>query len=296
MRLYLAGPMAGLPGHNFDLFDRAAKAVRATGHIVISPAEMTRRFWITATAAGTEDAYARVVPDIDERVATYLKRDLAELVQCDGVVLLPKWYGSKGATLEALVAKTLRQKFFAWDEQAEDTGSTLIEITEGVAPVSNIAEMHGLLNRGFTTSHPPVARAEAPHVGSVSGQPKGNTKESICSEADRLVDGARQGTYGHPLDNFTNIAELWTAYLRGKAYDFDPKDFVPEPSEVEGGFPRATSDWLDPDDVAMLLVLLKVARLENGYHRDTLVDIAGYAKCNDLLVTERDRRAAAAQP
>ena len=39
MRLYLAGPMTGLPLWNFPAFATAAAALRADGHTVFSPAE-----------------------------------------------------------------------------------------------------------------------------------------------------------------------------------------------------------------------------------------------------------------
>ena len=36
-KVYLAGPMRGLPRYNFDAFDRAAKYLREDGYAVFSP-------------------------------------------------------------------------------------------------------------------------------------------------------------------------------------------------------------------------------------------------------------------
>lgn len=72
----------------------------------------------------------------------------------------------------------------------------------------------------------------------------------------------RQKNYGPPTRNFEVIASLWNAYLLAK-YDF-------------GG------DWsmLSPADVAAMMRLVKEARLiETPNHRDSYVDIAGYAAC-----------------
>jgi hypothetical protein len=74
---------------------------------------------------------------------------------------------------------------------------------------------------------------------------------NTLEEAQDIIFGARNASYGHPRDNFQNIADLWSAYL---------------------GVP------ITPMDHANMMVLLKVARLKSGvYHRDSVVDIAGYA-------------------
>jgi hypothetical protein len=76
------------------------------------------------------------------------------------------------------------------------------------------------------------------------------------------VFGARQGTYGHPRADFQRTAALWQAYLSTKSPASSP----------EGGF-------LTPEDVAYMMILLKMARLmETPNHRDSIVDIAGYAQ------------------
>ena len=61
---------------------------------------------------------------------------------------------------------------------------------------------------------------------------------------------SRGENYGTPLDNFNNIAALWSAY---KEVPFTVKD------------------------VGMMMTLLKIARLQHTDHDDSFVDIAGYA-------------------
>lgn len=88
MKVYLAGPMRGIPEFNFPTFKAAATFLRALGHEVISPAELDE-------AEGTTDCTMR----------HFMQRDLTALLACDGIVLLPGWSDSKGAMLERHAAQ-----------------------------------------------------------------------------------------------------------------------------------------------------------------------------------------------
>lgn len=82
------------------------------------------------------------------------------------------------------------------------------------------------------------------------------TKEELLDAAKAAV-ADRGLNYGSPEDNFGRIAKLWAAYL---------------------GHPVSTHD------VANLMVLMKVARLQNSpTHLDSWTDIAGYAACGANL-------------
>lgn len=83
---------------------------------------------------------------------------------------------------------------------------------------------------------------------------------TILEEAQEIIYGDREQTYGDPGKNLRNIANLWEMYLHGRGLYDD------------------AADSLRPEDVALMMILLKVARLINTpNHRDSLVDIAGYA-------------------
>ena len=85
-------------------------------------------------------------------------------------------------------------------------------------------------------------------------------RPSVLTEADGLIYGDREKTYGRPDKNLAVIAQLWNAYLSSK----------------EGAS-------LNAQDVCMLMVLLKAARQSNSYSRDTLIDICGYAALNERI-------------
>ena len=78
-------------------------------------------------------------------------------------------------------------------------------------------------------------------------------QETVLSEANRIIYGDREKTYGSPSKNLLRIAEMWNAYL----------------GEGSG---------LTAQDVCVMMILLKSARLANTPgHRDSIVDICGYA-------------------
>lgn len=85
--LYIAGPMTGLPEHNFPLFRSVAALYQAKGYHIISPAEG--------------------VTDTTQPWESYMRRAIGLLSQCDGIVLLPGWHQSKGALLEYKIAVAL---------------------------------------------------------------------------------------------------------------------------------------------------------------------------------------------
>ncbi len=87
-RIYIAGPMTGLPNLNFPAFIEAAAHLRRKGYEVVSPAELD---------LGPNPSWE-----------TCLKACLREVVTCDLVALLPAWENSRGARLEHHVATELK--------------------------------------------------------------------------------------------------------------------------------------------------------------------------------------------
>lgn len=79
-------------------------------------------------------------------------------------------------------------------------------------------------------------------------------RQAILDEAAAAITGAREDTYGGPEASFLTIAKFWSAYL---------------------------DHFVEPQDVAAMLALMKLARLKHseGQHRDSWVDLAGYAAC-----------------
>ena len=113
MRVYLAGPMSGIPQFNFPLFMTVAKQLRDVGFEVINPAEEDYKHGIGHIAEASVDGNPAGIPDT---WGTVLARDVKMIADggLDGIVLLPGWEKSRGARLEAFVG--LLQRNFQFYE------------------------------------------------------------------------------------------------------------------------------------------------------------------------------------
>lgn len=107
MRLYLAGPMAGIHNFNRDAFDWVASKLRARGEEVVSPAEFDDIEHEPSSDPWTVDARSR---------ATYLERDFGFVLGVDGIVLLPGWETSTGANAELWVARVTGKLVYRWED------------------------------------------------------------------------------------------------------------------------------------------------------------------------------------
>lgn len=92
-------------------------------------------------------------------------------------------------------------------------------------------------------------------------------KFSMLQQAEDLIGGQRQQDYGNKLQNFSQIAMLWQGTLAMKL---------------------APGQRITPEDVALCMMQVKIARLaKSPDHKDSIVDVAGYAGCYDTLQEER---------
>lgn len=86
-KLYIAGPMSGLPDYNYPAFIQAARDLRACGYKVFCPAQNG----LPANAPWQQ----------------HMRVDLMQLMQCEAVATLPGWEVSRGARLETMIAREL---------------------------------------------------------------------------------------------------------------------------------------------------------------------------------------------
>lgn len=74
----------------------------------------------------------------------------------------------------------------------------------------------------------------------------------ILDEAKQIVTEDRNKQYGPPEDNFAKIGDLWSAYLGRE---------------------------ISAHDVAIMMTLFKIGRIETSDKRDSYVDACGYMAC-----------------
>lgn len=84
-------------------------------------------------------------------------------------------------------------------------------------------------------------------------------REKILDDAKKCVCEDREKQYGEPEDSFASIAAFWSDYLNVA---------------------------ITPSDACAMMALMKLARLKatNGMHRDSWVDLAGYAACGGGMI------------
>lgn len=106
MKVYLSGPMTGLPEFNFPAFHAGAAELRAAGYEVANPAE--------------EDLNDGFNPSIDDPadldLRAALERDIEAVLACDALVLLPGWMDSPGTAVEVLTARAMGIPVLTLDE------------------------------------------------------------------------------------------------------------------------------------------------------------------------------------
>ena len=92
-------------------------------------------------------------------------------------------------------------------------------------------------------------------------EPYCRSREYFLDQAKTIVCNDRENQYGSPENNFLFIAQLWTAYLGERL-----------------------TKYLEESDVAIMMALLKIARISTGsFKADSWIDAIGYLACGAEL-------------
>jgi hypothetical protein len=105
-KFYLAGPMRGYPFSNFPAFLLATSVLRARGFEILSPAEKDLEAGFDPTKSAADQQFD---------IGAAFRWDFRILVDCRGIILLPGWERSTGATAERLVAQLSELEIYFLD-------------------------------------------------------------------------------------------------------------------------------------------------------------------------------------
>ena len=159
MRIYCSGPMTGLPDGNIPAFNAVAEGLRAKGHFVINPAEISALFGTAEELTESFRLYYDITldygvdfienglaaKDIMDRVSvarSVMDADLAAVRSCDAIYILKGWENSRGAKKELAEAIACRLQVMLEDgavpaKQAEAQETT----TEATCPRGKTTNM-----------------------------------------------------------------------------------------------------------------------------------------------------------
>lgn len=117
MRVYIAGPMTGIPQFNYPAFISAAETLRSYGYDVVSPAELDDPEDRAAALASPNGRMSEFNSRSSQTWGDFLARDVKLLADdgIEGIVVLRGWGKSKGARLETFVAHLLGLPIYRMD-------------------------------------------------------------------------------------------------------------------------------------------------------------------------------------
>ncbi len=117
MKIYLAGPMTGIPHFNFPLFKQVAYTLRKQGHEVFNPAErdIERHDGKDISEDNPTGCQVLAATNHGFSLREALADDTAYIcMEADAICMLPGWEASPGARAEWALAFALKHTIMYW--------------------------------------------------------------------------------------------------------------------------------------------------------------------------------------
>lgn len=266
--IYISGQMSGMPERNYPKFKVVETLVDAEMHM-----QGKTKTFLERTIRNYDNKFriknpATLEIDMDNPTwSDFMRNDIKHLMDCNVIVFIDGWEKSTGACMEYELGSKLGMVLL--DERFKPL--QIQTTTEEYKPLTpdGVRKLTEDIDGDLLDEDVPEDLFE--DIGEDEDVKEPPVEESILQEAENLTNGDRQKAYGHPSVNFKNIADGWNWYLKMQ-YEIDIN--------------------LQPQDVAMLMTLLKLAREVHLPKRDNLVDAAGYINtynmCKEASEEEED--------
>lgn len=240
-RIYIAGPMTGLPGWNFPAFDDAADRLHGQRDVVIiNPADNFGR--------QTDLPRWRYISKSLDQINALARVSYAAPGSECMIIVLDGWQNSSGARLEVEAAHQLGLDIYQLECVLDPHWESSCRIIPGGLP-----------------PHPEAAVPSAPvaNPNRVTVEDETPVRAQVLAEASGLICRDRNNQYGPPGKDFNRIANILTSLGYGKE-SHDSDEFL----------------VLDDHDVSVIMIALKLSRIMwSPQKRDSWIDVAGYAGC-----------------
>jgi hypothetical protein len=110
LRVYISGPMTGLPDLNRAAFAAAATWCREQGFEPVNPHEVDPSHpWSCPAGQEALPAQVNTTGTHTHPYACWLRADITAQLTCDMILMLPGWPWSKGSRIEHQLAESVGQ-------------------------------------------------------------------------------------------------------------------------------------------------------------------------------------------
>lgn len=114
----------------------------------------------------------------------------------------------------------------------------------------------------------------------VRAEPLRNNRAELLNQAEKLVNGDRNSAYGDPLPDFTRTSAYWNIHATA-LFDRAMSNYAVASNNLMSiDLVRdLISRLFGPQDVAKMMIMLKLSRSSWMEKWDNALDTAGYAAC-----------------
>lgn len=145
-RIYIAGPMTGIPQFNFPAFDAAAIVLRERGFEVVSPAELDDPDDRAAAFNSPDGSALAYGNGVKKTWGQFLGRDVILIAdsKIEAIYVLEGWNKSRGARLETFVGAAMcGLPIYHFDDGSKVSAFALVKAWAGGFWTDAIAQLFG---------------------------------------------------------------------------------------------------------------------------------------------------------